>query len=134
MRTFLFILPLIGTSLATVVDLGYAKYQGQVVGSGELENFGPIRYAAKPERWGYPTEPNVEDGAVHQHDPKGPTCHGVNPRPFPDAPAATFDAGTGTEDCLFLQVFKPVGDVSGLPVLLHIHGGGYQGGTTTLII
>ena len=30
------------------------------------------------------------------------------------------------EDCLFLNVWKPKGDVKGLPVMLWIHGGGFD--------
>jgi acetyl esterase/lipase len=31
----------------------------------------------------------------------------------------------GTEDCLYLNVWRPAGSDTGLPVMVHIHGGGF---------
>ena len=33
-----------------------------------------------------------------------------------------------SEDSLYLNIWKPAGDVSGLPVLVYIHGGSLQSG------
>src|SRR6266436_8368480 len=37
-------------------------------------------------------------------------------------------ASGGSEDCLYLNVWAPPGAV-GLPVMAHIHGGGFRGGS-----
>lgn len=37
----------------------------------------------------------------------------------------------GSEDCLYLNVWKPAGDVSGLPVMVFIHGGGNVNGSAS---
>ena len=124
---FLSFVCLLGAVVATVIDLGYAKYSGKLTPNGDLEQFGPIRFAAKPKRWALPTEPASETGAAHEQGP-GPSCHNFKPKAHPGSPPNVYAPGSGTEDCLFLAVYKPAGDVSGLPVVFHIHGGGYQEG------
>lgn len=36
-----------------------------------------------------------------------------------------------SEDCLYLNVWKPAGDISGLPVLVYIHGGSLVSGSSS---
>src|SRR5262249_28773551 len=38
------------------------------------------------------------------------------------------NSGT-SEDCLFVNVWRPADSSTGLPVLVHIHGGGFFGGS-----
>lgn len=48
----------------------------------------------------------------------------------PPPPPATEPAVTGSEDCLYLNVVRPrgVGRLANLPVLVHLHAGGFQRG------
>lgn len=123
----------VSPAIASVVDLGYAKYEGEQIGAGHLEAFGPIRYAAKPERWALPTEPLPEGGEVKKRSAFTPSCHGVGARHLSNKAPSTWTPGGGDEDCLFLKLWKPVGDVQDLPVIVHIHGGGYQEGETSFV-
>lgn len=54
---------------------------------------------------------------------------------LPDSPASVSSDGRITEDCLFLDVIAPrsafAQNVSGLPVLIWIYGGGYSSGEKT---
>jgi carboxylesterase type B len=82
-----------------------------------------IRFAAPPtgtRRWQAPQAPAKNRASVIDANAFGAACphslrsgqHGrVLPEPI-------------SEDCLFLNVYAPK-DASGLPVLVHIHGGGY---------
>jgi hypothetical protein len=36
---------------------------------------------------------------------------------------------SGSEDCLFVNVWRPADSTTGLPVLVHIHGGGFVAGS-----
>lgn len=38
---------------------------------------------------------------------------------------------TGTEDCLYLNVYKPITKCKKLPVMVYIHGGGFFSGTSS---
>ncbi|GAB3749632.1 carboxylesterase family protein [Microlunatus parietis] len=48
----------------------------------------------------------------------------------PAAPQVGDDGVVGSEDCLALNVWRPVG-AAGLPIMVWIHGGGYVGGSAT---
>jgi para-nitrobenzyl esterase len=92
---------------------------GEVVGVllGTVESFKGIPYAAPPVghlRWRPPQDPadwfSVRDGSKF-----APAC----PQKNQDS---TSPEVIGSEDCLYLNVFKPLG-ARGLPVLVFIHGG-----------
>ncbi|KAK4891690.1 hypothetical protein LTR27_009698 [Elasticomyces elasticus] len=115
------------------VDLGYAKYRG-VLNQSVIQYFG-IPYAAPPLgelRWRAPQDieshvsnygsPEVIDATV-----RAPIC--VQGAPFwRNNPILN---STGSEDCLVLDVLAPPEPVSEyLPVLVQIHGGGYDQGNS----
>ncbi|USP82825.1 carboxylesterase type B [Curvularia clavata] len=110
-------------SSATRVDLGYEVYEGVANSSTRLNTFKGIRFAAPPVgslRWQAPKSPESNRSAVISAADEGPTC--------PQSPVAPARGGaqgiTGSEDCLFLNVFAPQ-NATDLPVLVWIHGGGY---------
>lgn len=108
-------------SALTVIADG--RLQGDV--EGDVIAYKGIPYAAAPVgalRW-RPPQPEVawdgvRDATHYEHD-----CAQL---PFPGdaAPLGTAPA----EDCLYANVWRPAGDVSGLPVMVWIHGGGYVNG------
>ncbi|CZT50331.1 related to esterase [Rhynchosporium secalis] len=110
------------------VDLGYSIYEGFYNELSGVNEWQGIRFAAPPIgnlRWQAPQPPIFNRSTIIQ-------ASGI-PDQCPQSPA---NVGTGSyitenngpsvsEDCLFLDVFAPVGDIQNLPVLVWIHGGGY---------
>ncbi|KAL0571839.1 hypothetical protein V5O48_010119, partial [Marasmius crinis-equi] len=114
------------SSSAPIVDLGYAQYQGIFNPDKNVTDFRGVRYAAPPIgdlRWREPQTPEKVDG-VQQADRDPPSCF--------QAPDGGRELGVGVdgaaeekEDCLFLNLAIPGGDIpGGLPVVVWIHGGG----------
>ncbi|KAI1643453.1 alpha/beta-hydrolase [Daldinia loculata] len=105
------------------VNLGYAQYQGSLVGrDGGVAEFLGMRYAAPPtgeRRWRAPVEPEVDDSGDRVADTFGPICLGISV-PYPND-------GAQDEDCLYVNVWAPANATldSKLPVWLFIQGGGY---------
>ena len=111
-----------GTSATAVVATASGEVQGTVVDG--VENFFGLPYAAPPVgdlRWRPPAPPaGWQD--IRQAAEYGAAC----PQGFGlDSPR------TETEDCLFLNVQRPAGMAAEarLPVLVLIHGGGWQTGS-----
>lgn len=117
-----------------VVDLPYALYAPKSVSSPDSRtyfNFSNIRYAAPPIRFQLPQDPTdnrsigVQDGSYGKICPQAYT-------PWQSSAAVTAPPGElESEDCLFLDVvvseniWDSRGNVSH-PVIVWIHGGGYQ--------
>ena len=95
---------------------------GKVTGftSGTLDEFLGIRYAAPPTealRW-QPPQAVPADMATHQALAFGPHCAQL---------ASAYGVGSNSEDCLYLNIYRPAGVVhkhsAPLPVMVWIHGG-----------
>ena len=104
--------------ISTLIDLGYATYQGISFGAGVNQYLG-LRYAAPPvgdRRWRAPEDPVLEDG-TQDATKFGPICIGTG-QAF---------SSTAAEDCLYINVFTPSNATvdSRLPVWVYIQGGGY---------
>ena len=126
-------------ALGLVITTGTAAAQAQlrvtttagpiegVAGSEGQRVFKGIPYAAPPVgtlRWKAP-QPLTPWTAVRKADTFGAQCH--QPPVFGDI---VFDR-PASEDCLFLNVWTPAATASAkLPVMVWIHGGGYQAGAS----
>ncbi|KAJ7627839.1 Alpha/Beta hydrolase protein [Mycena polygramma] len=123
-------------TIAPIINLGYAQYQGQVDTTTNVTTFLGIRYAAPPLgelRFRAPTGPENVTGlqsATTQPDKCFQADNGLSQ----SNPLSTRDISVGTsEDCLFLSVHYP-SDTDGVPVgqlptIVWIHGGGMYRGT-----
>ncbi|KAF8071639.1 Alpha/Beta hydrolase protein [Lyophyllum atratum] len=126
-----------------VVDLGYAKYSGTFNETTKTTQFLGIRFAAPPTgalRWQPPHPPATTPGI--QLATKEPAA--CLPAAFPGigmAPETPFrphelrkrDSFSTSEDCLFLNVYLPeqLSQKKRLPVVVWIHGGGYDMGSAS---
>ncbi|KAG8737659.1 hypothetical protein FRC10_007964 [Ceratobasidium sp. 414] len=110
-----------------VVDLGYASYRGLLNGSvPDVVSWLGVPYARPPRRFRAPQALD-ETPRVHEIERK---------ESYPDfcvqgwSPWLGLDdrGGAGAEDCLVLNIYAPRGfsNTSSYPVLVYIHGGGFQ--------
>src|SRR5262245_59091491 len=95
--------------------------QGQVEGRSarNVRSFLGLPFAAPPVgalRW-RPPQPPAPWGGVRQAAAAGPRCAQLAD---PISPL-----GSTSEDCLYLNVYSPAGEASGLPVIVWLHGGGW---------
>jgi len=98
--------------------------QGLTVGN--VEQFLGVPYAAPPLgglRWRAPIPPKPYSGILQATTFPAPCVQGSAPAGFP----------TPSEDCLYLNLYRPAGSKVGkrMPVLIYIHGGGFAGGTAS---
>jgi len=107
--------------LQGVVDDGVVSYKG-------------VPFAAPPVgelRW-RPPQPAAPWKGVRQASEFGAACMQgrFGPPPPPGAPAA---AGGPSEDCLYLNVWRPASaaPAAKLPVMVWIYGGGFTGGSSS---
>ena len=113
-----------------------AVEQGELLGraDGSVLRYRGIPYAAAPvgdRRFAPPERPPGWHGTRPATEP-GPRC--AQPASAPGTPQAPAGGGAdGTEDCLTLDVTVPAGTTAdaGLPVLVWIHGGGFNTGAGT---
>lgn len=109
-----------------LVTIGTGTVMG--VSAQDVEYFKGIPYAKAPVgdlRW-RPTEPAVAWKGVKDATKLGPDCM-QSPSPF-DATPSTMPM---SEDCLFINVWRPAGATAKLPVMVWIHGGGLVNGAAS---
>jgi para-nitrobenzyl esterase len=108
------------------VTTEYGAVQGLHL-PGNISSYRGIPYAAPPTgmlRWKPPT-PATHWAGLRQATEFGPACLQLKSRLdniYADGPFST------SEDCLFLNVWKPDG-ARQAPVMVWIHGGAFSGGT-----
>ncbi|MDT9688907.1 carboxylesterase family protein [Streptomyces sp. P9(2023)] len=115
-----------GTSARPVVTVAQGTLRGQ--NHDGAQEFLGVPYAAPPvgdARLGAPREPRGW-GGVREANRQAPACVQFSPFGLADPTAVS-------EDCLYLDVYRPKGARAGarLPVILWIHGGAYSQGTGT---
>ncbi|MEU6282753.1 carboxylesterase family protein [Streptomyces sp. NPDC047028] len=113
-------------SARPVVSVGQGRLAGQV--DGRAEEFLGVPYAAAPVgslRFRPPRRPARWSG-TRDATRQAPAC-------LQFSPFGLRDPGDVSEDCLYLDVYRPRHAAPGdrLPVLFWIHGGGYSQGTGT---
>ncbi|KAH7416637.1 triacylglycerol lipase-like protein [Cadophora sp. MPI-SDFR-AT-0126] len=110
--------PSLALSSNLTIDLGYTSYQGFVSSQG-ITQWRGIRFAAPPtgdRRFRNPQDPIVNK-TLQLADTFGPSCLASEALTIPS---------TSSEDCLFLNVFRPVLVKKTLPVWIFIQGGGFN--------
>ncbi|TFY71855.1 hypothetical protein EVG20_g1158 [Dentipellis fragilis] len=134
------------TAVFRTIDLGYATYQSNVHLAEGVTSFLGIRYAAPPIgrlRFATPQTPSrVHE--VQNATKSALQCYqvGINgtegaslSSPFRSRSVEKRDTdGVSDEDCLFLDVHVPdtPRQRSPLPVIVYIHGGGYDAGSASI--
>jgi para-nitrobenzyl esterase len=116
----------IGTASAQVKTRS-GVLEGTTTDEGRVRVFKGVPYAAPPVgplRWKAPAPPAAWTG-VRKADAFGTQC--MQPPVFSDI---VFDR-PASEDCLYLNLWAPASDAAArLPVMVWIHGGGYQAGAS----
>ena len=99
-----------------------------------------VPFAAPPVgalRWKAPVDPDAVDrrapGAQASATPACSTAASTAPAPTtpttrPSAPRS--NQAVGSEDCLYLNIWRPASDAGDLPVIVFIHGGSNVSGYT----
>lgn len=126
------------------VALRDGDVRGVVIEDGAVELYAGIPYAKPPVgdlRWREPQDPEPWEGVLTA-DHFAPMCMQPTKSPiynslkqilgFHDYRISLHDnyLPPVSEDGLYVNVWKPAGSVSGLPVLVFIHGGTLQSGQT----
>ncbi|KAG2111829.1 Alpha/Beta hydrolase protein [Suillus clintonianus] len=131
------------TGSGSIVNLGYAQYQGSVDTATNTTSFLGIRYTAPPVgdlRWAAPQPPPTVSG-VQQATAEPNMCYQASVGNSSTNPLESASmrkrAVSMSEDCLFLNIYTPGSEVvatssGGLPVVVFIHGGGYIGGSASV--
>ncbi|KAE9392634.1 alpha/beta-hydrolase [Gymnopus androsaceus JB14] len=110
----------------TTVELDYGTFIGVEDSSTNITSFLGVRYAEPPVgdlRWQAPVFPPTTQLGTVNASAYGNSCIPV--------PQSTVVSGT-SEDCLFVNVFTPLGATSNsnLPIMVCLHGGGFQSGNS----
>ena len=114
-----------------IVETQYGKIEG--FDADGLNVFLGIRYAASPvkeKRWAPPSNPAPWTGILSCNEWSTqswqPIVEDLGPLEFSMSPGA---GANRSEDCLFLNIWTPGLDQRKRPVMVWIHGGGFEGGT-----
>ncbi|PCH36159.1 sterol esterase [Wolfiporia cocos MD-104 SS10] len=119
------------------ISLSYGAIQGSTL--GDVSSFLGIPYAQPPLgdlRFAPPQPPQAFDG-IRQANKFGPACPQQNatfPRVLPFDVSIPMYAESMSEDCLFINVYKPAAARSHdkLPVIFWIYGGAFEFGDAAL--
>lgn len=95
--------------------------QGILSPEGNREMFLGIPYAKPPVRFARPQSPEPWTTPFIA-DKLGPACI-----QYPEGTGGFMPTGPTSEDCLSLNIWRPVG-ANGLPIIFFIHGGGNRNG------
>ncbi|PPQ95440.1 hypothetical protein CVT26_008459 [Gymnopilus dilepis] len=114
-----------GAAVADIIDTGYARYLGNRSYPNTVAYLG-VPYAEPPLGERRFRAPLPLDTARVALENKGKVIDATN---YPDfciqGTTGSGDAGgAGSEDCLKVNIYAPVGAKKGMPVLVYIHGGG----------
>jgi len=104
----------------TTVETAYGKLAGADGGNDSWVWKG-VPYAKPPVgelRWKAPQEPEPWQGVRHST-----SKFSVATQPLMSAQWVPANRVVGSEDCLYMNIFRPKGEAKGLPVLVWIHGG-----------
>ncbi|MBR0206688.1 MAG: carboxylesterase family protein [Clostridia bacterium] len=124
------------------VKLRQGEVRGVVIADGAVELFAGVPYAQAPVgelRWKAPQDPLPWTGVLSA-DHFAPMCMQPTHLPIYDSLARIIGyhdykislsdnwVAPVSEDGLYVNVWKPAGEVQGLPVIVYIHGGTLQTG------
>ena len=124
------------------VTVNEGQVRGVIIADGAVELYAGIPYAQPPVgelRWKEPQDPLPWEGVLDA-DHFAPMCMQPTHLPIYDSLAQIIGfhdykvslsdnyVPPVSEDGLYVNVWKPAGDVSGLPVIVYIHGGTLQTG------
>ncbi len=125
-----------------VITVGQGKLRGVVSEDGKVEIYAGIPYAKPPVgelRWKEPQDPEPWEGILSA-DAFAPMSMQPTNLPIYDSLARIIGyhdykislsdnyIPPVSEDSLYLNIWKPAGDVAGLPVIVYVHGGSLQTG------
>ena len=120
------------TEIITVPGVGSAQgYIGKALGNKEVEHFLGLKYGTA-QRWRSP-EPVTWGPTTLNATEYGNTCYG-SADSVKGNYSMCYRGAHDSEDCLFLNIFRPVGTTaeSKLPVMLYIYGGSYNEGCSDI--
>ncbi len=127
------LIALLSASTPAVAGPVVSTLAGPVEGKAEqgVEAYLGLPYAAPPVgalRWHAP-QPAPRWTSKRDATAFGAACMQGAAKPWGPYSAEFIAAEPFSEDCLFLNVWKPAGARKGLPVLAFIHGGAFSGGS-----
>lgn len=106
-------------NISSIVETQSGKIQGTV--RNNIQEWTGVPYAKPPLgelRWKHPVSPDKWSSTLDATKP-AQECIQVTP-----------EGATGAEDCLNLNIYRPTSSDNNLPVLVYIHGGNNQVGSS----